>query len=149
DALAADGFEAVAYPWLQSLAVLAKACAVLGTPEQCNELIDRLAPHHGVVPTFTMTTIEPVAHPLAVLSTRAGRHADAERYFDETDRIAARMEAPHWRARVDLERARMLLQRSGPGDADEARRRAAAARANAEELGMARVVQQARALTPE
>src|SRR5439155_20676273 len=52
DALAADDFAAVGYPWLQNLTVLAKVCPALGHPEQATFLCDRLGPHHGLVPTF-------------------------------------------------------------------------------------------------
>lgn len=147
EALAQDGFEPVAYPWLQSLAMLAKACAVLGSPDQCEHLLERLAPHRGVVPTFTITTIEPVAYHLGLLSGRLGRYDEAGRYFDEAEKIALRLQAPHWRARVNLGRARMLVRRAAPGDAGEARRIAAEALAAAEELGMARVAAQAGVFT--
>jgi tetratricopeptide (TPR) repeat protein len=146
ETLAADGFAGVAYPWLQNLAVLATACAVLGTPEQCACLCELLAPHHGLIPTFTITTTAPVAHQLGLLTTRLGRYAAAERYFDEAAEIAQRMGAPHWRARVDLERARMLTLRAQPGDSEQAVGFARAALPAAEELGMARVAEQARAL---
>jgi class 3 adenylate cyclase/DNA-binding SARP family transcriptional activator/tetratricopeptide (TPR) repeat protein len=144
EALAADGFAGVQYPWVQSMAVTARACAVLGDLDQCTLLCEQLAPHHALVPTFTITTIEPVAYHLGLLTTRLGRYADAERYFDEADEIAVRMEAPHWRARINLERARMLVCRGGPGDAEQAVERAGAALTVADELGMARVAGQAR-----
>ncbi len=147
EALAADGFAGVQYPWVQSMAVMARACALLGDLDQCAFLCEQLAPHHALVPTFTITTIEPVAYHLGLLTTRLGRYAEAERYFDEADEIAVRMEAPHWRARIDLERARMLVRRGGPGDAERAVERAGAALIVADELGMARVAGQARVFT--
>jgi class 3 adenylate cyclase len=147
EALAADGFAGVHYPWIQSLAVMSKACAVLGTPDQCAYLCDRLAPHRALVPTFTITTIEPVAYHLGLLRTRLGRFAEAEADFDEAAGIAERMGAPHWRARVDLQRARMLAGRAAPGDAEQAVQAAEAALTAAETLGMARVAEQARTLT--
>lgn len=80
EALAADGFAGVGYPWFQNLTMLSQAGAVLGSQEQIAGFCDRLAPHHAVVPTFTIATIEPAAHHLAVLNTKLGRSAASQRW---------------------------------------------------------------------
>jgi tetratricopeptide (TPR) repeat protein len=147
DPLAADDFAAVGYPWIQNLTVLAKVCPALGNAEQAAFLCDRLEPHHALVPAMAVTTpLEPVAHHLGLLTTALGRYDEAEAHFEEAAQIAERMEAPHWLARTRLEWARMLLRRAGPRDVEHARELAGAALATAEELGMARVAAQARAL---
>jgi class 3 adenylate cyclase/tetratricopeptide (TPR) repeat protein len=146
DALAADDFAAVGYPWLQNLTVLAKVCPALGHAEQATFLCDRLGPHHALVPAWAITTREPVAHDLGLLTTTLGRYDEAQAHFEEAAQIAESMEAPHWLARTRLEWARMLVRRAAPGDAEHARELAGAALATAEELGMARVAAQARAL---
>jgi class 3 adenylate cyclase/DNA-binding SARP family transcriptional activator/tetratricopeptide (TPR) repeat protein len=146
DALAADDFAAVGYPWFQNLVVLAKVCPALGDGGQTAFLCDWLGPHHARIPSLVGNTMEPVAHHLGLLTTALGRYDEAQAYFGEAAEIAEQMNAPHWLARTRLEWARMLLARGGQGDLDDARQRAGAALASAEELGMARVAQQARAL---
>jgi tetratricopeptide (TPR) repeat protein len=147
DALAADDFAAVGYPWLQNLVVLAKVCPALGDERHAAFLRDRLEPHHALVPSLVGNTIEPVAHHLGLLTAALGRYDDAQAHFEEAAKIAEQMEAPHWLARTRLERARMLARRAAPGDSEQVRLLAGAALATAEELGMARVAEQARALT--
>jgi tetratricopeptide (TPR) repeat protein len=147
DALAANDFAAVGYPWLQTLTVLAKVCPALGHAEQAAFLRDRLEPHHALVHTMAVNTLAPVAHHLGLLTTTLGCYDEAEAHFEEAAQIAERMAAPHWLARTRLEWARMLLGRDAPGDVEHARDLAGAALATAEELGMARVAEQARALT--
>jgi tetratricopeptide (TPR) repeat protein len=146
DALAANDFTGVGYPWLQTLMVLAKVCPALGQAEQAAFLCDCLSPHHALAPSLVTNNLEPVAHHLGLLTTTLGRYDEAQAHFEEAAQIAERMEAPAWLTRTRLEWARMLIRRAGPGDFEQVRLLAGAVLASAEELGMARVAAQARAL---
>jgi hypothetical protein len=143
DALAADDFAAVGYPWLHNLTILANVCPVLGRADQARFLCDRLQSHHAATPMLVVAALQPVAHHLGQLTTMLERYDEAQAYFEEAAGVAQRMEAPHWLVRTRLEWARMLLSRAAPGDAEQARELAALAKTTAEELGMARVAAQA------
>ena len=146
DDLVADGFRAVfRYDELATFTMLAHICAHLGDADRASELSGRLAPHAGRVNIWGTTT-GPLSHSLGLLDATRGRHDQAEIHFADAARTAERIGAPGWLAHTRLEWARMLLRRAAPGDADQARELATRALSTAEELGMARVAAQARAI---
>jgi tetratricopeptide (TPR) repeat protein len=146
DDLAAGDFAAVRYPWLGSLTTLALVCANLDDTERAAPLYERLTPYFSLLPTPGLAIVEPVVHYLGLLATTLNRYDEADAHFDEAARIEERMGAPCFLARTRLAWAKMLTRRAGPGDTDRARELTSAALGGAEEQGMSRVAEQARAL---
>ena len=83
---------------------------------------------------------------LGQLATLLGRLEEAEAHFEAAHRMHERMGAPGWLAHGQVDHARMLLARDGPGDAARAEDLVAAARQAYRALGMAAHDQRAGAL---
>jgi hypothetical protein len=83
---------------------------------------------------------------LGALAATLRRFDDSERHFAASADLCRRLKAPTWLARTQLEWARMLSSRAEPGDLERARQLASEAVVAAEQLGMAGVAEQSRAL---
>ena len=57
----------------------------------------------------------------SMLAAACGRRREADQHFLAAAELADRLRAPAWRSRVDVQRARMLIERNDPGDREEAR----------------------------
>jgi len=128
--------------WLPVTAAHAEVCVRLGEVESASALMERLAPWHDQVPSLQCLTIGSVAWYLGMLATILGRHEDAEGHFTEALAVHERMRAPLWIGRVQVEHARMLLARNGPGDAERAAAMLDDAEAAAEQYGFAALSRQ-------
>jgi DNA-binding CsgD family transcriptional regulator len=84
---------------------------------------------------------------LGVAATTVGRLDDAVRHFRQAIEINERGGLRPYVATAQLELARTLLKRRRPGDSDEASALATSVVAQAEQLGMRPLLQQARALS--
>jgi tetratricopeptide (TPR) repeat protein len=91
----------------------------------------------------------PIAHYLGILATVRERYEDAEAHFGDAAALNERMQAPFHLARTQLEWARMLSERAGPGDIDRARALLEQAAATAHEFGCAQVERRAHRLLDE
>jgi hypothetical protein len=122
------------YLWLFTHVALAGACGPLGDRELAAAVHDVLLPHRGEMALAQVSAFGPVAHFLGVVTAVLGRPDEADGHFafacDLMERTGVRGLLP----RTRLEWARLLLARSGPGDAERARTLAAAARGLADEL---------------
>ena len=74
------------------------------------------------------------------LASCLGRWEDAERHFEHALAVNERLGARPFLVRTRRAYAQMLLERNRPGDTERAHELIAAARAEAEQLGMAREI---------
>jgi hypothetical protein len=74
-----------------------------------------------------------VVRPLGRLATLLGDYDRAERWFATGHDIHARLQAPYWTARGQLDQADLYLARRGHGDLERARELATIALATAAE----------------
>jgi hypothetical protein len=116
---ALDGFAHFPYDlfWLYGLTAYADVCGGLHDHARADDLYTLLAPWHRQIPTAPQAaSAGAVALYLGMLASVLGRFDDAEPHFAEAMEIHERMRAPYWIARTQLEHARMLVARGGPGD---------------------------------
>ncbi len=152
DALAADDFAAIPSDslWLLSLCWLAEACAILSDRERAERLYLRLLPHAKRNVVVANAAVNgSVERSLGQLAATLGRYADAERHFEAAIDFDRRLGARPLQARVQVDFARMLLDRSDPGDRVRALRLANEALSIAQALGMKLVTERALALKLE
>jgi len=100
------------------------------------ERLNRYRGHHVVSGTSAMAYFGPVELWLGVAAHHLGRPDDAEIDLDQADRACAASGALAFRVEAQYELARVLADRSRPGDADRARSLLTAAARSAEALGM-------------
>jgi class 3 adenylate cyclase/tetratricopeptide (TPR) repeat protein len=91
----------------------------------------------------------PMAHYLGILAAVLGRYREAEIHFAAAAELNERLQVPFHLARTQLEWARVLSERAGPGDVDRARALLEDAAATADEFGCAQVERRARRLLDE
>jgi class 3 adenylate cyclase len=152
DALAADDFAAIPVDslWLLSLCWLAESCSVLRDRERAQAIYERLLPHAKRNVVVANAAVNgSVERSLGQLAATLGRYADAERHFEAAIDFDRRLGARPLQARVQVDFARMLLDRDGPGDRARALRLANDALAVTQDLGMMRVTERALALKLE
>jgi class 3 adenylate cyclase len=152
DALAADDFAAVPVDalWLLSFCWLAEACAVLRDRERAHEIYGRLLPHAKRNVVVANAAVNgSVERSLGQLAAVLGRYAEAERHFDAAIDFDRRLGARPLQARVQVDFARMLLERDAAGDRPRALRLANEALEIAQTLGMKLVTERALALKLE
>ena len=131
---------------LRGLTSLALVAAHLDDAPRAHLLHDLLTPYADNLDIFACLVAGPVSHYLGMLATTLGRFAEAEDRFAAAAATNARIGAPTWLARTQLEWARMVLTRSAVGHAERARDLLAQARATARELGLGNVERRAAAL---
>jgi tetratricopeptide (TPR) repeat protein len=153
EALAATDFAALPRDgqWLVSLALLADACAHLGDAARGNTLYEMLLPYAGrnVVAGFGLACSGSASRHLGLLARTIGRLDAAADHFEDALSMNARMGARPWVANTQVEYARLLAARDGPGDRPRAAELATSALATAEELGMNELAERARQLSVE
>jgi tetratricopeptide (TPR) repeat protein len=134
--------------WTASVAYLAEVAGVLEDKARASTLYDLFAPHRGhlVVLSWGVACLGAVDRFVGMLSAVLGRWETAEAHFDSALALEARVGAPPLAARTRYWFARMLLARGEPIDRGHADQLLAASLLRAEDLGMSRLAEQARAL---
>ncbi|MEY2398212.1 MAG: hypothetical protein QOJ00_1386 [Actinomycetota bacterium] len=131
------------YVWLTTTTLWADAVAALGDAAAAARLYERLAPFEGYGVLSGATFSGTVDMYLARLGAVLGHDADATRLFAQADATLRDLRAPFWRARNQVEWAR-LLERGTDADRAHAAELRASAAAIAEQFGCARVLANAR-----
>jgi hypothetical protein len=133
--------------WLSEMLLLGRAAGALSDVRRAHVLYNELLPFSGRAGWNGMNAFAgPVDLSLGCLARTLGWAEEAEKHLANTDDLARQAGCPNWLARSQLERARTLMERGGPGDPERARNFAGKALAAGEELGMAGVAAQAREL---
>jgi class 3 adenylate cyclase len=152
EVLAADDFAGIPRDllWLLSLCYVSEACAILGDAKRAEILYRVLLPHakRNVV-VVNAAVNGPVERYLGKLAATLGRFDDAAGHFEAAIDFDRRLGARPLLARVQIDYARMLLERSAPGDRERALRLANEALGIAHALGMQLVTERALALKLE
>jgi len=146
DELAASGFTDMRMDstWLIGITNAATACAYLGDTAQASLLSDVLEPYPDQMPVGSLgMTGGSVSHHLGLLATTLDRYDEADARFRAAAETHSRIGAPTWLARTELEWARLLLRRDGPGDRDRARQLLGRALDTAHQLDLATVARRA------
>jgi hypothetical protein len=141
----AAGFD---YPydsiWLSAMANLTDSAATVEDHAAARLLIDRLTPfaNQVIVPLGPVVN-GAMARPLARCATVLGDYDQAEAWFAIAHDIHARLRAPFWTARAQLDHADLCLTRRAGGDLDRTRDFASSAAATAAEYGCAGLTRRA------
>jgi class 3 adenylate cyclase/tetratricopeptide (TPR) repeat protein len=143
--LAAENFSGVPRdpPWIVAMPICAAVCASLGDRARAPMAFDLLVPYAGQLIFTAGGSYGAVAYYLAILAAASGDFDEAERRFADAGQMHDRIRAPIWLARTRLEWARMLINRDGPGDAEQARLLLGQALVTARERGLASIERRA------
>jgi tetratricopeptide (TPR) repeat protein len=146
DELADDEFG-LATRWNASvvLAYLAEVVTALGDMARAERIYELCLPFAGLTASSGLVSHCPgaVDRYLGQLAATLGRRDQAEAHYAAALQLEIGMRAPPLVARTRYWYGRMLLERAGPGDADQARIMLRSAMETAEALGMARLAAQA------
>jgi len=145
DGLAAAGFQPLPQrsgSWLHVLANLAETCAILGDAPRARTLYELMRPYAGraVLTTTGINCFGPVDRYLGMLAGTRGDWDTAESHFARSLDLCRRLAAPALTAMAQESYAAALVSRDHPEDRARARVLLDAALANAEPLGMQRIV---------
>jgi len=132
--------------WFRTVVPAALACARLADAALVHPLYDLLLPFAGTITGVYIGWSGSSDHHLGMLATALRRYDDAGEHFSTARVMHARIGAPAWLARTDLECARMLIHRRAPQDADRARTLLNGALDSARRLGQTKVESEAVAL---
>jgi tetratricopeptide (TPR) repeat protein len=144
--LSVDGFAV--FPrdanFLPALAIISHAIGELGDAALAARAEPLLEPyrHSWVVMGPGVSTLGPVAYSLGLLQLAQDRPEDASAAFELALERSMRMRARPYVARSRAGMAEALRRRGWPGDADRARELADLAAADADELGMTRLLRE-------
>lgn len=134
---AATGFD---FPydvsWLAAMSNLLDAAATTQDHAAASTLVDRVAPFADHVIALSGVKVNgAIARPLGRAVTLLGDYDQAEEWFATAHDLHARLQAPFWTARGQLDHADLCLARRADGDLDRARALATNAAAIAAEYG--------------
>src|SRR5690606_33657373 len=118
---------------------LGEVLAASGNSRLAEYLYECLLPHREHCDHWGLLGIRwsgPVARPLALLAEARGQPAQADEHFGEALRIARRMGARPWVARIAVEWVQALQRRAAASDRAQATTLLADARTLSQELGM-------------
>jgi tetratricopeptide (TPR) repeat protein len=134
--------------WLGGLVLVPETCAFLGDADRAAVLYELLRPyaHLHLNGANHLLSWGSVARYVGLLAMTLEQWEAAEEHFEKALSFNARIGSPPAVARTEHDYATMLLRRGRPGDADRAQTLAAQAQATAEQLGMARLVEEASVL---
>jgi DNA-binding CsgD family transcriptional regulator len=125
DQLGRDRFAAVSsdYDWAFALSLLSQACAAIGDSGNADVLYGLLRPLAGYVVSVhsAAACLGSTSRYLGMLATTLGRFDDAERHFDDSDVMNARLGARPLLTHTKVDRARLRLARRARGDLRRAR----------------------------
>ena len=125
--------------WLETIACLGEACAMLGDTDRTAELYELLLPYRGriaVVAGRALASWGVVDRHLGVMAAANSRFDDAQTHFEAALRSNERLGFRPWAAWTRYQHAQMLLARDELGDRDRAIDLLVAARELASELGL-------------
>ena len=145
DALAADDFApALLIRTSTTFAYLAEVVTALGDMPRAARIYELYAPYAGLAAVSGLAPQCPgaVDRYLGQLASTLGQWDDAQRHYEAATVLEEGLRAPPLLARTRYWYGRMLVERSGPGDAQRAEGLLGAAAAVAEDLGMARLREQ-------
>jgi hypothetical protein len=134
------------YTSLTGLCLWAEVAARVKNLPAAEILYEILVPYSKQVTFVGAFSAGAVGHYVGMLAAVLSHFDDADSYFDSALEIHKRIEAPFHTARTQLEWARMLLTRNGPGDLDTATQLLETARKLARLSGCALVEQRTKAL---
>ncbi len=143
--LAAQGFDS--FPrdanWVTGIARISEAAAALGDVEGCRILLGMLEDFAGevVVVGRSAAVLGPTDRFLGLLAAAIGDHEAALEHLGHADAILERMGERPFRADVRHRIGRVLLDRDGPGDREAAFEMLSLALADAQELGMRKLLE--------
>jgi class 3 adenylate cyclase/tetratricopeptide (TPR) repeat protein len=135
--------------WAPALVSLTEVCRIIDERGPVPEIYLRLSPFADrlCVVSLNVSEMGPISRALGVLASLRGDYEAATRHFDDALATSQRIGAPPHVARTHVDRARMLLARDRPGDAERARELLAEASTIAEPLGLGGLVADMDALT--
>jgi hypothetical protein len=107
--------------WLTGMVTYAEAAVECHDPRFAAPLFAQLCPWADHLSYSDLTTEGPVSHYLGGLATVLGRFEESDGYFTTSAAFCERVGAKCFGARTDLNWARLLLERQGPGDRERAR----------------------------
>jgi class 3 adenylate cyclase/tetratricopeptide (TPR) repeat protein len=135
--------------WDLSMTIFAELAGRRRDAEAAATLYDRLMPFNGMFAYATAILRGPIAHYLGMLAAVLQRYDDGDQHFARAAELNERLQAPFHLARTQLEWARMLHERTNPGDRDRAKELLERARSTAALYGCAQVERRANRLLQE
>ncbi len=145
DALAADDFERLRLArTATAYAYVAEVVGALADSSRAERIYELYAPYAGLFAVSGLGVHSPgaVDRFLGQLGWMLRRWDDAQRHYEAALVVEEGLRAPPLLARTRYWYGRMLVERGGPGDATRADELLDAAAATAEQLGMARLLEQ-------
>lgn len=132
--------------WLGNQVLWTEVCDRVGSTQDAEDLLARLAPYHDQVASCGSLWPGAVAGALGILAAKLGRDDEADAYFAEAEEVNTRIRAPFFLARNRVNWARLLLRRRRPGDGERAAELLQDAIEVAREYDCAEVIRDAEAL---
>ncbi len=130
-AFAAEAASDFAFPydalWLSAMANMTDIAATVGDEAAARRLLERLEAHATQIISPAAVVNGTVARPLARAATLLGDYGRAEEWFAIAHDAHARLQAPYWIARTQLDHADLCVDRRDDGDMERARNFAEAA----------------------
>ena len=149
DELAVGGFAFLPrdHGWLFGMSYLAETAILLGDAQRAGEIERLLAPYADRM-GFASGEVSsgPVDRIRGLLAAFAGRHDEAVVLLENAERDAGQKGARLWVVRSSVDRARVLVERDGPGDREVARDLVDSALAACRALGLPAIEREARAV---
>ena len=149
DEMAVGGFAFLPrdHGWLFGMTYLAETALLIGDARRAADIEQRLAPYADRM-GFASGEVSsgPVDRVRGLLAAFAGRQDEAIELLEDAERDAERVGARLWAVRSSVDRARVLVERDGPGDRALARDLIEAALPACRALGLAAIERQARAV---
>jgi len=118
-----DAFSRYPYDnaWTSAMAFSSEVCVVLEECEAARQLYEWLLPWKTQLISNTIAVDGPVTLHLGNLATLLGEYDAAKSHFAESLGMSQNLRAPYWTARTQLDWSKMLLQRKGSGETDQAK----------------------------
>ena len=126
--------------WGYIVLTAGEIAAWMGEPEIVRRSYEQMLPYADRYLNSTVACYGAIARPLGVMASALGQHDDAVRLLKQAVRMEERVGAPGFTAQAQLELARVLTTRGGPGDRHAAERLVATATATARRLGLRRLL---------
>jgi len=140
ESLAADGFSAIPRDslWQTSLTYLAEVCCLLDSGKDAQILYELLLPYENlsVVVGNASACLGATSRFLGQLTMALGRWNDAEKHFEHSLELNARMSATTWLAHTQFLYSRLLFERGEARDVERANELLDSALQIANDLGM-------------
>ncbi|MEV6494213.1 LuxR C-terminal-related transcriptional regulator, partial [Actinoplanes sp. NPDC051633] len=132
--------------WCYIMLVGGEVAAWMGEPEIARRNYEQMLPYAHRYLNSTVSSYGAIARSLGVIASALDSHDDAVRLLDQAVRMEESIGAPGCAAQAQLDHARALVRRGGPGDRRAAERLVTTATATARRLGLHRLLTIAREL---